>query len=169
MTALAQLLAGGRLTAAGAQGIAPNAVIKGADEPVTSSTTLQNDDALLLGLGSNTQWFFAAMINYTGDTTGSGGIKFTFTTPAGSTLTWSQLYMPSSVSAPDLSGSGTGSGQARSAVTGGTTTQVPIWVLGSVIMGSTAGNLQLQWAQNASDAVATTVKAGSFLAAWQVA
>ena len=168
MTALAQLLAGGRLTAAGAQGIAPNAVIKGADEPVTSSTTLQNDDALLLGLGSNTQWFFIAQIMYTGDVAGSGGIKFTFTTPAGSTLTWSQLYLGASVSAPSMSGTGTGSGQTRSAETNATA-QVPIWVLGSVIMGSTAGNLQLEWAQNASDAVATTVKAGSFLAAWQVA
>lgn len=167
MTALGNILAGGRIVASAVQSVAPDAVVKGADQPVTSSTALQNDDALYVPLAANTQWIFIAMVEYTGDATGSGGILFTFTTPSGSTLTWSQLYMGSSVSTPSMSGTGSGSGQTRSAETNGSA-QVPMWIMGSVTVGATAGNLQFEWAQNASDTTATVVKAGSFVAAWQV-
>lgn len=167
MTALGNILAGGRIVASAVQGVAPNAVVKGADQPLASSTALQNDDALYVALAANTTWIFIAMIEYTGDAAGSGGIQFTFTTPSGSTLVWSQLYLGSSVSAPSMAGTGTGSGQTRSAETNGTA-QVPAWIMGSVTVGSTAGNLQFRWAQNASDATATLVKAGSFLASWQI-
>jgi len=44
-------------------------------------------------------------------------------------------------------------------------TATTILVRGVIIVSSTAGSLRLQWAQNASDADATTVYAGSYLSA----
>jgi hypothetical protein len=42
-------------------------------------------------------------------------------------------------------------------------------VYGRLVMSSTAGNFQLQWAQNASDATGTTLKAGSYMTMTRVA
>jgi len=42
-------------------------------------------------------------------------------------------------------------------------------VYGRLVMSSTAGNFQMQWAQNASDASGTTLKAGSFMTMTRVA
>ena len=42
-------------------------------------------------------------------------------------------------------------------------------IYGRLVMSSTAGNFQLQWAQNVSDASGTTLKAGSFMTMNRVA
>ena len=51
----------------------------------------------------------------------------------------------------------------------GATTPLGALVSGTVITGATAGNLQLQWAQNTSNATAASVLAGSALTAWRFA
>lgn len=59
---------------------------KTSDETVNNSTTLQNDDALLLAMAANETWFFTVYI--TNNTSTTANIKFAFTVPTGATLNW---------------------------------------------------------------------------------
>src|SRR5574341_1924364 len=61
-----------------------NFVRKTADESVTSSTTLQDDDHLVIAVEANTNYFIEAFLIYDGDA--AGDFKFTFSVPAGATL-----------------------------------------------------------------------------------
>jgi hypothetical protein len=60
-------------------------------------------------------------------------------------------------------------GTAEAFGTNGTTTLMAAELSFTLVTSSTAGNLQLQWAQNTSNATATTVKAGSVLTALRLA
>lgn len=166
MTAAGNALAGQRLTAAGLQAVAPVAAFKNANESVTSSTALQNDNALLIPLQANAVYYFRMFFGYTGGTQGSSDIKFGFTIPSGASMTWTRdgittagvrpvLVFNTTTAASTLGTNGTGSDEAGT-------------VEGTVTTGGTAGNLQLQWAQNTSSTTATTVLAGSSLQAWQI-
>jgi hypothetical protein len=169
VTAATNILAGGRILAAGIQGVAPNAVIKGATQAVPSSTTLVDDDALYVAVTANSTWMFAAMLAYTGAATGDGDLKFTFTSPSGSTLTWIAFgYTTAGIGSSDMSLSAVGaSGTTRTFGSDGSTELAGLaW--GTLINGATPGNLQLEWAQNTSSATATNMLAGSYLTAWQV-
>jgi len=138
-------------------------VVKSANKTVTSSTTLQNDNELLYAMDANTNYIFEMMLLITGAT--AGDMKFALTVPSGGDLRASgfgpfsgttSLYGP-------ISSSG---GTISSVETYGTTNPTMVFVKGVVMNGSTAGDLQLQWAQNASSATATTVYAKSYLKVW---
>lgn len=142
--------------------------LKAADESVASSTTLQNDDTLLVTLEANATYEFVAHVGYVGNTTGD--IKLAFTFPSGASCYWSGKGGPASDDTFGSSGStrhsvsfGDASGTSLSFA--GSTTVLSVHILGVVTTASTAGTLQLQWAQNTSNATNTTVKAGSFLRA----
>jgi len=169
VTALGSLLAAGRLTSAAIQGIAPLASIKALDESVTSSTTLQNDDALWLPVAANAGYFVLCWLDYQGGTQGSSDLKLQWTGPAGSSLSLSAVYYPTS--------GGVGANTNLSAITGLSTLieagtdgarALAMLMFGTLLTGSTPGTFQLQWAQNTSSATATTVHAMSALGAWQV-
>lgn len=138
-------------------------IVKGADQTLTASTTLQNDSALLTPtLPPNSTWEVAALIAY--DDSAAGDFKIAWSHPASSTFVWN--------------GSGCGLGAATSPVTMsgfigsatstatyggvGAGTEIPVVVQG-VLTVTTAGVLQLQWAQNTSDPATLTVRAGSYL------
>lgn len=139
---------------------------KTSDESVTSSTTLQNDDTLLLPVRASSVYRFTALVGYVGNTTGD--IKLGFTFPSGATCHWAGKGASSSDD-----GYGTTGASKHSAVFGevsgtatsfaGSTSNLAVLIEGILITGTTAGNLTLQWAQNTSNGTATTVKAGSFL------
>src|SRR5690348_15724965 len=93
MTAIGNINAGGRILASAMRGIAPLAVIKGADESVTSSTTLQNDDALLVTLTANATYVFSLFLNYQGGTQGSSDIKVAWTFPTGTTMRYCRDFV----------------------------------------------------------------------------
>ena len=138
-------------------------VRKSANESVTSSTTLQNDDELKYEMAANTNYQFEFSILYTGGT--AGDIKFTVTTPSGGDL-WATGWAPSGGSVSTF-GPMTASGTVISGLDAlGTTNPTMIYIRGVAMNSSTVGDLQLQWAQNASSGTATTVYAGSFLKVW---
>lgn len=147
-------------------------VVKTADETVTASTTVQNDDHLIFAIGASATeiWFFEGMLLING-ANATMDFKFTFTGPASSTGAFG-------------GGSGTGAtGFSGFAQLGGgvsignlaafaTTINAPtgtanigLQVQGWVFGGGTAGNVTLQWAQAASDAGNLVMKKGSFLRA----
>jgi hypothetical protein len=170
MTALQNILAGGRLTAAVLQGVAPAAAVKPADETVTDSATLQADNDLFLALpASGTFGFLCLLYAVSSVAQGSGDLKAGWTWPTGASASWSAIgYAATSGGAANINAVRTASGATNSMGVG--TTELPVLVMGTIVMGGTAGDLQLEWAQNAAATGNTiTLKAQSWLMAWQIA
>jgi hypothetical protein len=134
---------------------------KTASESVTNNATPQNDDHLVLAIAGNEVWEFEAFILCT-STSNAPDIKFTFTAPAGATISWLSSYNESTNLTNNalISASGT---TANNAITGGSTGVIR--VRGVVVNGATAGNLQFQWSQNSSNGTATQVLTNSFMKA----
>lgn len=175
MTALGQILAGARVTAAMLQGIAPDAAVKPGPETVTFSATLQNDNDLWLSLPATGTWAFLCSLYATSTAAlGSGDIKCAFSVPSGASVTWSGpgLSAASSTVTPNWSIARQATGGATLAIGYGVigASPTPALLFGTVTMGGTSGDLQLQWAQDtASAGNSVTVLAQSSLMGWQIA
>ena len=173
LTASSNLTVTGNLTVSGTG--QTQYVAKTADETINSSTTLQNDDHLVLPVVANAVYTFALDLYMTEATDFVGDFKMSFTCPTGATFD----MHGEGAHVTDLSG-GTSSngewiGKLATASAGATlsfgvgTGLTGVRVYGRLVMSSTAGNFQMQWAQNASDASGTTLKAGSFMTMTRVA
>jgi len=162
LTALDEIVAGARITAAILQGIAPLAVIKGADQTLFSSTTLQNDSALIATLAANAGYMFACYLDFEGAS--GANLKWGWTVPSGCTMRYVAVYA-------NTSGTATVAGETQASTPAAQTTGAGnlqgLLMLGTVLAGS-GGTLQLQWAQNTTNAVSNIVHAQSLLALWQI-
>jgi hypothetical protein len=169
VTSLGQILAGSTITADEVAGVAPLAVIKPADETVTSSVVLQADNNLLLNLADypNSTWLFECFLVYSGGTQGSSDIQWQWSVPSGATLLYTDDNMTTSGN-PSTGTLWTASSNPTAGTNGGTGNLCGLTMKGTLQIGTTAGTLQLLWAQNHSSSTATTVKAGSSLQLWQV-
>jgi hypothetical protein len=163
----------GPVTAAKVEALVIRAVVKGADESVTSSTTLQNDDALTMAVAANTTYLLDGLLMWIGNTTGE--IKFALTSPTGSTVHFA-IAGPNNAIAD---GSGAASGEwlpvqnsttspTTSLNLGASTIMTHGQLRGTLITGANAGSLTVQWAQQVSNGTATTIKAGSWMRLHQV-
>lgn len=139
------------------------AVRKTADESVTSSTTMQDDDELFFAIDANSFYSFHGIISYVAGQTGD--FKFQFTVPVDATGRRHSLHAQSTATSCSSTEQNTWGGPITTAITsvGGTGAQCEAIVDGFVSTGATSGNLRLQFAQDVSDATASTVKIGSFL------
>lgn len=139
-------------------------IVKPSDESIVSSTTLQNDDHLVLPMSANTIYFIQGMFIITGNT--SGDMLFQWSVPSGAVLNWASDTISSiSTSLTDQvsrTGQTAGSLPAFGTITGGTAV-VPF--KGILNMGSTGGVMRARWAQNTSNGTATVMKAGSYFMA----
>lgn len=130
-------------------------VVKTADESVTSSTVLQDDDELVIALEANRRYKLEGVLLVNGTGGNPPGFKFQWSLPASATLDGFVTTAVSSVSAFSEAA-------AKSYISSGNDDAIP--VQGVLITDGTAGNATLQWAQNSSSGSATTVKAGSWIA-----
>lgn len=139
------------------------AVRKSADESVTSSTVLQNDDHLLLAVGINEVWQISLGILYRSTTTAD--LKMAFTFPSGEVTASAVALVGGAATVVRFEGA---SPAAGSAVVDGLSATVSTYfeINGVFTNGGSSGNLQFQWAQNVSDAAATKVMTNSTL--WAV-
>jgi hypothetical protein len=153
------------LLAMATSGASPGMPVRTSPQSVTSSTTLVNDNTLFIPMPAGTSWFYAGFLSVTGAAIGTGDIKVALTGPSGATGLVEAFGFNTSAAGP-LSGSPVrGLGSAITVgVNGGSAS--PVILIGSVTIGATPGNLQLQFAQNSSSATSTTVGTGSILAAW---
>jgi hypothetical protein len=151
-------------------------IAKTADETITSSTTLQNDDHLVLPVVANAVYRFELDLYMTESTDYVGDFKMSFTCPSGATFDMhgagahiTDLISPATNSNGEWIGklATTSAGATLGFGVGNVLTGVRVY--GRLVMSSTAGNFQLQWAQNASDATGTTLKAGSYMTMTRVA
>ncbi len=157
------------MIATGQQGLAADInnlvklIYKTADEVVNNSTTLQNDDHLLFAVAANEIWAFKIFLNMLSGTTPD--FKVALTVPSGAVLR-AAIFSKTGASAylDYLLSSGAAASVDGNGVTEGTHNEL-VLIEGYIINDSTAGNLQLQWAQNAANVSDTTVKKGSYLVA----
>ena len=141
---------------------------KASDESVVNAT-LQNDDDLFFAVAANERWFVECTLMI--DSNATADFQATFTVPASATMKWGALdtgtgttwaYTTVSVPTALLDAAAARGFQSPAAGT--------IWGLvlrGIVQVAGTAGNVQLQWAQNTASGT-TIVKAGSLLIAHRV-
>lgn len=143
---------------------------KAADETVNNNATLQGDNELFLAVPTAGTFQFELNVLYSASTVAD--IKFAFTWPAGVTAFWSAMGL--------ATGAGSLTGDCTFSFTnlGGTSvafggiavgTPVPIRMFGEIIMGGTAGTLQLQWAQQNLEATNATVHSSSNFRLWRIA
>ncbi len=142
---------------------------KTADESLNTSTTLQDDNHLVLAVDGLEEWVGEIHLAV-GAALGDTGIKVAITVPSGATLQVTAI-IAGDVLAKSVGLTTTTSGQQLD----GTTTILAGCVNGVVTMhfwilnGATPGNLQLQWAQSTSHGSNVTVRKGSVLFAQRVA
>lgn len=136
-------------------------VYKTIDESVTSSTTLQNDDDLFLPLEANKVYDLEGLLNFTGVV--AADAKFAFTFPTGTSVYVGGLTIDTAGALIPWYQHNVASGTALTIGVAGATSHRPTTVHGTIVVGSTAGTFQSQWAQNVSDPTATVLRAGSKL------
>lgn len=130
---------------------------KTADETINNSATYQDDDALALQVDANI--VYRANIHLLYSSGATPDFKYRFTAPAGTSLAgWSFIgFNETLVLSYGVAASGGVSGLGGS----GADLVVDAW--GLIVVGSTAGTLQVQWAQNLANASNTIVRATSYL------
>jgi hypothetical protein len=139
-------------------------VVKTADESVTSSTTLQNDDELFLTVSANA--VYEVLVHIIFDAATAGDLKMAFTGPAGATFDW---YQGSLISTADATSGSmyqvayTLSTTITTTTGAGSGTNMVARPAGRLATVSASGTFNLQWAQGTSSGTATRVRAGSFL------
>lgn len=127
------------------------------DETVNNSAVMQNDDALFVSVAANTTYKFELNLRITTNTTAD--FKSTFTFPTGLTMQYSAPVITAGASAMfpfSLSQTDT------VAIEGNASAFTAVYE-GLVVVSSTAGTLQVQWAQNTANLSNTVVSAGSYL------
>ena len=138
-----------------------DAVYKDSDETVNNSVTFQDDDELVLAVSANKVYRGHLIVFF--DSGATPDIKFKFTIPTGAHIVWwnggdNNLPPITSMQGTDLaSDEDTLSGEGA-----GTTVEFAYSIV--LFVASTAGNIQLQWAQDVQDGSDTKVLAGSLLA-----
>jgi hypothetical protein len=137
---------------------------KTADEPVTSSTVLQNDDELVLVLPAGMTYTLDGLLLITG-ASGAGGMAVALTWPGTASVWWtcSNGLAVAGGAAPDNAVRST-SGTSVPLGTSGATV-VDGRLKGKVLTGSAVCTLQLQFAQSLTNATATIMKLGSAIEA----
>jgi len=143
-------------------------VYKIADEIVNNSGTLQNDDDLLFAIGANEVWGFTITIDFLSDV--APDLKVAITVPTDCKLRARLLNVDSAtLEVTYLLASGGSSGRIDGRGTIDGTNNVIFSIVGFVVNGANAGNVQFQWAQQTAEASDTTVKKGSYLIAHKLA
>jgi len=168
-----EILAGNRITAQLLDSMLPDIVIKPANETVTSSTTLQNDDDLFVSVEANAQYEMSLRLLHDSDNNAAADVKTGWTGPSGATMFWGGHG--ANVAETGTSGTITAVNMETHLINetmtfGGGDSSGTYAIIGGVLTtSSTAGTLQLQWAQNTSNPIASTVRAGSVLSVRRIA
>ncbi|MFE3578705.1 hypothetical protein [Streptomyces vinaceus] len=166
MVAYPTFYAGQRVTADLLASMLPFAVVKATDESVSSSTTLQDDNHLILPLAANAVYTIEGGLYYDG-VYNAGNLKLSWSLPASATIIWS-ANGPATGGAAAFASNAVTSGNITIGTygTGGSKTTASISA--TVKTAGTAGNMTLRWAQDTSNATATTIYANSWLRAWRI-
>jgi hypothetical protein len=140
---------------------------KTADESVTSSTTLQNDDTFVFAVGASTVWAVEGHFFY--EAASAGGIKIVWVLPASSGFGRISALVHTSTSTIQSLGADSAEAPIGANVGNGAGSPRLLRVSSLLEIGVNAGNAQFQWAQNTSNGTATKLLTNSFLVAHRIA
>lgn len=144
---------------------ATTAAIKLADTSKTNST-LADDPHLAIPIGANETYAITGMFK-SSSTSATPDLKIAFTVPAGGTL--DIIYFSNGGTLATFTTAALrDSGVAGPVIPIGVSIIDNVMVSGTVVNGATPGFLKLQWAQNTTSGTATTMTAGSYLAATRI-
>jgi hypothetical protein len=145
----------------------PTFLRKATPQNLTSnSAVLQNDADLVAAVAASTTYEFEAFLFYQSSVTAD--FKTAWTWPAGSVLYYAASGLDTSLALQQVTSLADVSGSTRS--WGGAGVSAARWVSfnGHLITGGSAGNFQLQYAQNTATIETDQALAGSWLRIWQV-
>jgi len=145
----------------------PLAVIKPGDESAVSNVTLHNDADLHVPVAAATGYEFSCYIYF--QAAAGADIAWTWTGPAGAVLVYDTLHNEGGGTLLNASASTYGLASLGQAAGGGAGVNEAIVMRGTCVISGTAGTLQFRWAQNATSATATIVKANSHLVLRRIA
>lgn len=152
----------GVITAAQLEAIVPRIADRTSTQTVNGSSALVSDSQLFLAVAASTRYRLRGRILYNSNSTAN--FKFAFTFPTSTTLSFTVTGTAAggSVLATFDQTDGTVSALA------GAGADDSAFIDGIVTVSSTPGTLQVQWAQNTSNASNTQVKAGSYIELQQI-
>lgn len=138
-------------------------VRKSVDESVVSSTTLQDDNELVIAVEANKSYELSFVATYVGAT--AGDMKWALTGPAGTTITSASMGIQTAAagSGDDLTEAFNQSLPISQNYGALPANKAAVALNGLLVVGGTGGNLQFQFAQVTSSGTPTTVHAGSFI------
>jgi hypothetical protein len=145
------------LTPARLNALAPLYARKTVDQSIASSTALTNDSALLIpNLVAGAVYELWLHVLFRAAASGAiPGMKVDLTVPSGAAIAGSAFELTGTLGL--CVGNGAVGGIAAA------TSNAMFRESGLLVMGASAGTLQFRWAQNTSNASATTVASGSYL------
>lgn len=162
--------AGTQLTADNCNEAFGRIIMKTVTESVSLSTSLQNDNDFAWSCVASASYVLDGHLIYDGAADTAGGLKMQFTVPSGtSTFYWTNFGAnQGALSSYNVVAELGGTGSPRSV---GTNLGTPMSLAprGTLITGANAGTLQFLWAQQASNATATRILAGSWMRLARVA
>lgn len=127
----------------------PLAAVRTADATPVLNTTMTNDDTLFWPVAANATYVFFLYLIYTGSAT--GGFKFQLTAPSGASAKFTGTW---NVAGGGAFPTALGALSTPQTVTIGTlNAEYDSFWQGTLVTSSTTGNFQLQWAEQATDAV----------------
>lgn len=135
---------------------------KPSDTTRTSTATLAADPHLTIPVEANAVYILESFLAYISTTTGDFSVRWQG--PAGNfpTMRWNHNGLSAGATA-STSASQSASYTNAAIDLGGTGTNVAARPMGYVVVGATAGDFSLMWAQSVAEATNTTLFAGSWL------
>lgn len=128
--------------------------VKPAQENVSNSTILQDDDDLSFPIGANETWSFRFVVQATSPA--AADLQFAVTAPSGATC---DVAVANTENAATVANLGCG---ATSGLVAANLQNDLYEIVGSIRNGPTAGNVTLQWAQYVADPGNATIYGGSY-------
>jgi hypothetical protein len=134
---------------------------KTADEIVNNNAVFQDDDDLSFSIGANETWTYRFVVQ--ANASAVADLKFTVVGPTGSTCINANSDPEGATSSANLACG------ANSGVKPGNGAADLYEITGTIVNGSTPGQVRLRWAQNTPEATDTTVYTGSYVNAFRAA
>jgi hypothetical protein len=134
---------------------------KTSNQVVNNSTTLVDDTQLQIQVSANTTVYFEANVRYSGDATAD--IKIAFVGPTGATIRWDNTNSTYINTADTVTISSSEVTESTTRSFGSAAGARNLNIRGYITTSSTAGALQMQFAQNSAVAANTSVLAQSVL------
>lgn len=150
------------LIGGGGAGLTFAKIVKSADEIVNNSTTFQDDDEITFTPTINKTYFWMMILLFISNTTAD--FKLQFTVPTGATMT---APNPAAIIFRTTTPTTFADDLTVTTTIAASNSNASLGFYGRLIMGSTAGDVTLQWAQATATVLDTKVLKGSILLVWE--